>query len=468
MPVVHISTFTADDDLSETAVETERELSTTSSGLSIANPESDPVLTPPAPAKKRGRLKKQAVTSKDQRQSDLQEAPLEPAKNLKAMITYYLAMFTETQMRKPDKQRKSINAFLCLSSDIEFDTLKAQLLQKIHEKLAPKTLAYSNYSVEWTIPCAQTAPMSLSTVEDYQFLVGHALKQKSPSTNIVIVSCLPSKKAQNLKKPRKGNASNSDTNNSADGDSENSNGSSEDEPARKKPKKENLKKAKAETPLNMNINTKIQNLQKRWMCSKPGCSSEHCFVHPEHPDHFPLGHEHLAVWAAAWNKDSNLADLETPPNHHKFNAVPGRTAMNILPLLQHCLAERNQPATGQTGPVFNFNIPPEILGIFRPVGAAQPQPAQAVIKAPQASSTPIDHDQLTLVPSAAQHGQKLSLDEFCDRYSLSQDIRTKLHKNGYTGTEMISFIVISELKDMGFKHGEIAVMKAAVRHWCVL
>ncbi|KIK74483.1 hypothetical protein PAXRUDRAFT_19822 [Paxillus rubicundulus Ve08.2h10] len=79
--------------------------------------------------------------------------------------------------------------------------------------------------------------MSLSTAEDYQFLVGHALKQKSPSASIVIVSCLSSKKAQNLK-PCKGNASNSDTNDSADGDSKNSDRSGEDEPARKKPKKE--------------------------------------------------------------------------------------------------------------------------------------------------------------------------------------------------------------------------------------
>ncbi|KIJ07779.1 hypothetical protein PAXINDRAFT_89848 [Paxillus involutus ATCC 200175] len=433
MPVVHISTFTADDDLSETAVETERELSTTSSGLSIANPESDPVPTPPAPAKKRGRPKKQAVTSKDQWQSDLQEAPLEPAKNLKATITYYLAMFTETQMRKPDKQQKSINTFLCLSSDIKFDTLKAQLLQKIHEKLAPKTLAYSNYSIEWMIPRAQTAPMSLSTAEDYQFLVGHALKQKSPSASIVIALATPPTVTPTTVQTVTVKIVTGAVKMSL--------------PGRSRRKRSNISNAKAETPLNVNINTKIQNLQKRWMCSKPGCSSKHCFVHPEHPDHFPLGHEHLAVWAAAWimchqRASTTLPTSKPPPNHHKFNNIPGRTAVSISPLLQRRLTECNQPATGQTGPVFNFNIPPEILGIFCPIGAAQPQPAQAVIEASRASSIPVDHNQLALVPSAAQHGQKLSLDEFCDRYCLSQDIHTKLHENGYTGTKTISFIVI--------------------------
>jgi hypothetical protein len=39
-------------------------------------------------------------------------------------ITYYLTMFSDTQMRKPEKQRKSVNTFMVLSSEIEFDILK--------------------------------------------------------------------------------------------------------------------------------------------------------------------------------------------------------------------------------------------------------------------------------------------------------------------------------------------------------
>lgn len=69
------------------------------------------------------------------------------------------------------------------------------------------------------------------------------------------------------------------------------------------------------TVLNTKINSKIQLLQNRWMCSKAGCCSDHCFVHAEHSEHFPLGHDHFAVWAAAWNKDDSLANMESPPNH---------------------------------------------------------------------------------------------------------------------------------------------------------
>src|SRR5205807_1510509 len=94
---------------------------------------------------------------------------------------------------------------------------------------------------------------------------------------------------------------------------------SEDEKPKKKPKKDvslaciicdrdtmmqvaSQKKAKSlvESALNEKITLKIVQLQNRWACSKAGCSSNHCFIHPEHPDHFLIGHEQLSVWASAW------------------------------------------------------------------------------------------------------------------------------------------------------------------------
>ncbi|KAG0707966.1 hypothetical protein DFH29DRAFT_756527, partial [Suillus ampliporus] len=62
-------------------------------------------------------------------------------------------------------------------------------------------------------------------------------------------------------------------------------------------------------------------------------------------------------------------------------------------------------------------------------------------------------------------GPTLYLNEFCSNYILSNDIRTKLHQNGYTGMETICYILISELKEMEFKLGEIAAMCAAMKRW---
>ncbi|KAG1729037.1 hypothetical protein EDB19DRAFT_1575402, partial [Suillus lakei] len=91
-------------------------------------------------------------------------------------ITYYLTMYLITQMQKPEKQQKSINAFLVLSPQLEFDTIKAQILEKILEDLKPKTIAFEHYSVAWTIPQTQASSMPLCSPLDYQFLLDPALK----------------------------------------------------------------------------------------------------------------------------------------------------------------------------------------------------------------------------------------------------------------------------------------------------
>lgn len=59
----------------------------------------------------------------------------------------------------------------------------------------------------------------------------------------------------------------------------------------------------------------------------------------------------------------------------------------------------------------------------------------------------------------------MKLADFCSYFELSQDIQQKLASNGYTGTRTIWYIVVSELKEMGFKNGEIAEMKDAVARW---
>ncbi|KAG2132755.1 hypothetical protein DEU56DRAFT_914078 [Suillus clintonianus] len=203
-------------------------------------------------------------------------------------------MYSITQMQKPEKQRKSINTFLMLSPELEFDTIKAQVLEKISEGLKPKMIAFEHYSIAWTTPQTQASSMPLCSPSDYQFLLDLASKQKNPSVNLVIKAHpLKNKKTKSLK-------NNEDSDESRDSESDNANTGDEDDHLKKKSKAEKKPKSMIETVLNTKINSKIQLLQNRWMCSKAGCSSDHCFVHPEHSEHFPLGHDHFAVWAAAW------------------------------------------------------------------------------------------------------------------------------------------------------------------------
>jgi hypothetical protein len=135
----------------------------------------------------------------------------------------------------------------------------------------------------------------------------------------------------------------------------------------------------------------------------------------------------------------------------------------VSPLLQRRLAECNQTAAGHAGPVINFNIPPDLFGPFRAHAIGEVHVPPGLAQAPAATA-----DQGALIPAGAKPGPDLSLDDFCTCYSLSDDIRKKLDVNGYTGTETLSFIVVAELKEMDFKFGEIAAMKAAMCRWSVL
>ena len=89
-------------------------------------------------------------------------------------------------MKKSPKQRKANNTFLQLKSDREWDTVKAQLLEKVSQTLCPRLINFNDYDFTWSVPRHQSSQMQLRTSEDYQFLIAHALKPKEPAANLKI------------------------------------------------------------------------------------------------------------------------------------------------------------------------------------------------------------------------------------------------------------------------------------------
>lgn len=138
--------------------------------------------------------------------------------------------------------------------------------------------------------------------------------------------------------------------------------------------------------------------------------------------------------------------------------IPGSRVGEMSSLLERRLANRNQPATNQASLVINFNIAPELLNVFHPGLATSVQPSKE-------HALPTIQDQHSLLLPGTHHGPDLSLDEFCTSYNLSDAIRIKLRANGYTSAETLTFIVTPELREMGFKFGEIAALKVAMRRW---
>ena len=111
-------------------------------------------------------------------------------------ITYFLAIYSKTEMEKGEKQQKPSNTFLQLKSDLEWDTIKSQLLEKISQALCPKTISYTKYDITWVVPHYQSSHMQLQTEDDYKFLLAHALEPKEPAVSVKIEAKLTKVRVQ--------------------------------------------------------------------------------------------------------------------------------------------------------------------------------------------------------------------------------------------------------------------------------
>jgi hypothetical protein len=94
------------------------------------------------------------------------------------IITYNLAMFPAAERMKELKKRNGKNTFMKLGSDEPFDTWKAQLLVRIEQKLAPDTLDFANYEVNFTVARISTAPMAVSVDEEYSDMLERVSRSK--------------------------------------------------------------------------------------------------------------------------------------------------------------------------------------------------------------------------------------------------------------------------------------------------
>lgn len=196
---------------------------------------------------------------------------------------------------------------------------------------------------------------------------------------------------------------------------------------------------------NIPHNDNIKSLCERWMChKKPGCLSDHCFVNPNDGSHFVLGHAHFDVWGAAMVhkcggsflyaytnttslfqlKGPMIAMLDTPPNHHLFNAVSNNQLGQLSPLLEH--RQCGNSTGSAAAPVINFNVPAEVIHLFRPP-AAPATPVTAVAAAPAIPIQPLAPPAFpmvsdTLIPADRAPGPTLSLDDFCKTYLLTDGV----------------------------------------------
>ncbi|KAJ7309325.1 hypothetical protein DFH08DRAFT_719284, partial [Mycena albidolilacea] len=360
-------------------------------------------------------------------------------------IEFTALIFTAEEMKKPKSSRKPIPKVFTLESDAPWTAMKTRLKPLIRAVFKPATLKLEEYNITFVVPRKVTTAMPLASSDNFKHLLKHAVKIKNDPTAKITIEPIPvcafllqsvsthhfisSTRTQARRKMRK---------------------------LLPKPRRARIRNERDILPANVALNAKIGALRERWLCPTPNgrCGSAHCFIHPDEIDHFPLSHAHFDSWAAAMLKGDGFATIDKPPNNELFDKVNPRTLAARSPLLQRRL-ELAQKQPTNTVPQININIPPELLAFLRPAPAPIAPPAIAA-NGPE-----------ILIPHDALPGPKLSIEEFCERYALDDEICARFWQNKYTKTETLAYIKLSQLELMGFMGGEIAQIQYAVSSWTV-
>jgi len=148
------------------------------------------------------------------------------------------------------------------------------------------------------------------------------------------------------------------------------------------------------------------------------------------------------------------------------------TRPSLSPVLQRRLDAQNQKNAPAAPPVFNFNIGNEVATLFRPFAPTAPA-AAPVTTAPTHATAPALTPMTTtadcpfLLSPLRHAGPDFLLDEFCTIYELGDAVLKRFEENCYKKSSALRFVTIQELKDMGFRLGEIAALRVAVDTWSV-
>lgn len=147
-------------------------------------------------------------------------------------------------------------------------------------------------------------------------------------------------------------------------------------------------------------------------------------------------------------KGEEAATLETPPNHKLFNK------RHISPVLQRRLdASKNvSPST----PIVNISLGKEISDLFRPI-----VPSPSVVTStlgPSHTPNHESHDSYHLLPPSCAPGRDMPISEFCDLYALGPNILEKFTLHMYKDARLLRFVTLADLKEIGFRLGEIAAL----------
>jgi hypothetical protein len=103
---------------------------------------------------------------------------------------------------------------------------------------------------------------------------------------------------------------------------------------------------------------------------------------------------------------------------------------------------------------------PHVVNVILPNNAYgyQPPPPIAPLAQPHVYPTSL------ILPTYIE-GPEMDIEKFCLVYNLPSSIQAHFHESAITGTHAFAEINSADLKEMGFKLGEIIDLKRAIGNW---
>jgi hypothetical protein len=103
---------------------------------------------------------------------------------------------------------------------------------------------------------------------------------------------------------------------------------------------------------------------------------------------------------------------------------------------------------------------PHVINVVLPNNAYgyQPPPPIAPLAQPHVYPTSL------ILPTYIE-GPEMDIEKFCLVYNLPSSIQAHFHESAITGTHAFAEINSADLKEMGFKLGEIIDLKRAIGNW---
>jgi hypothetical protein len=156
-------------------------------------------------------------------------------------------------------------------------------------------------------------------------------------------------------------------------------------------------------------------------------------------------------------KGPEQATLEKPPAHRFFDSTIISPVLQMRKDAKEAKKLTENTSAGTSDLLAGFVNLATALRTPAPIPAPHPYP---LIPQNNAITT-----SLSLLPVNRTIGPSLDLEGFCLQFGVDISVHQKLSNEGYKTSHHLQYATVSELKEAGFRIGEIASLKDAVARW---